>query len=68
MKKINYNYNGPLRVGIGGPVGSGKTTLLIELCREFKKNFEICAITNDIYTKEDAKILSRGTPLGSPLR
>ena len=48
MKKINYNYNGPLRVGIGGQVGSGKTTLLIELCREFKKNFEICAITNDI--------------------
>ena len=58
MTKINYNYNGPLKVGIGGPVGSGKTTLLIELCREFKKNFEICAITNDIYTKEDAKILS----------
>lgn len=51
------NYNGPLKVGIGGPVGSGKTTLLIELCRQFKKNFEICAITNDIYTKEDAKIL-----------
>ena len=37
MTKINYNYNGPLKVGIGGPVGSGKTTLLIELCREFKK-------------------------------
>ena len=51
------NFNGPLKVGIGGPVGSGKTSLLIELCREFKKNFEICAITNDIYTKEDAKIL-----------
>jgi len=58
MKKKNI-YNGPLKVGIGGPVGSGKTTLLIELCREFKKKFEICAITNDIYTKEDAKILSR---------
>tara|TARA_E500000331_G_scaffold354106_1_gene406361 strand:+ start:495 stop:1124 length:630 start_codon:yes stop_codon:yes gene_type:complete len=56
MKKKN-EYNGPLKVGIGGPVGSGKTTLLIELCREFKKKFEICAITNDIYTKEDAKIL-----------
>ena len=50
-------YHGPLKVGIGGPVGSGKTSLLIELCREFKKKFEICAITNDIYTKEDAKIL-----------
>lgn len=57
--KNNNIYNGPLKVGIGGPVGSGKTTLLIELCREFKKKFEICAITNDIYTKEDAKILSR---------
>tara|TARA_B100001057_G_scaffold325885_1_gene326093 strand:+ start:2056 stop:2712 length:657 start_codon:yes stop_codon:yes gene_type:complete len=65
MTKINYNYNGPLRVGIGGPVGSGKTTLLIELCREFKKNFEICAITNDIYTKEDAKILSRSGVLSN---
>ena len=59
------NYNGPLRVGIGGPVGSGKTTLLIELCREFKQNFEICAITNDIYTKEDAKILSRSVVLSN---
>ena len=65
MTKINYNYNGPLKVGIGGPVGSGKTTLLIELCREFKKNFEICAITNDIYTKEDAKILSRSGVLSN---
>ena len=55
--KQKFKYNGPLKVGIGGPVGSGKTTLLIELCREFKKNFEVCAITNDIYTKEDAKIL-----------
>ena len=58
-------YNGPLRVGIGGPVGSGKTTLLIELCREFKQNYEICAITNDIYTKEDAKILSRSGVLSN---
>lgn len=55
--KNKTKYNGPLKVGIGGPVGSGKTSLLIELCREFKKNYEICAITNDIYTKEDAKIL-----------
>ena len=56
MKKSSF-YNGPLKVGIGGPVGSGKTTLLTELCREFQKKFDICAITNDIYTKEDAKIL-----------
>ena len=65
MTKIDFNHNGPLKVGIGGPVGSGKTTLLIELCREFKKNFEICAITNDIYTKEDAKILSRSGVLSN---
>ena len=59
------SYNGPLKVGIGGPVGSGKTTLLIELCREFKKHFEICAITNDIYTKEDAEILMRKQVINS---
>ena len=63
MTKINHN--GPLKIGIGGPVGSGKTTLLIELCREFKKKFEICAITNDIYTKEDAKILLRSGVLSN---
>ena len=39
-EKDNIKYNGPLKVGIGGPVGSGKTTLLIELCREFKKNLK----------------------------
>lgn len=51
--------NGPLRVGIGGPVGSGKTTLTAALCRAFRERFDICAITNDIYTKEDAEILMR---------
>lgn len=51
--------NGPLRVGIGGPVGSGKTTLTAALCRAFRDRFDICAITNDIYTKEDAEILNR---------
>ncbi len=51
--------NGPLRVGIGGPVGSGKTTLTAALCRAFRDRFDICAITNDIYTKEDAEILMR---------
>jgi urease accessory protein len=48
-----------LRVGIGGPVGSGKTTLTAALCRAFRDRFDICAITNDIYTKEDAEILMR---------
>ena len=50
--------NGPLRVGIGGPVGSGKTALMEQLCRRFRETYEICAITNDIYTKEDARILT----------
>jgi urease accessory protein len=51
--------NGPLRVGIGGPVGSGKTTLTAALCKAFRDRYDICAITNDIYTKEDAEILMR---------
>ena len=51
--------HGPLRVGIGGPVGSGKTTLTAALCKAFRERYDICAITNDIYTKEDAEILMR---------
>jgi urease accessory protein len=51
--------HGPLRVGIGGPVGSGKTTLTAGLCRALRGRYDICAITNDIYTKEDAEILMR---------
>ena len=50
--------NGPLRVGIGGPVGSGKTALMEQLCKRFRNAFDIVAITNDIYTKEDARILT----------
>jgi urease accessory protein len=50
--------HGPLRVGIGGPVGSGKTALMEALCKAFRDRYEICAITNDIYTKEDARILT----------
>ena len=55
--------NGPLRVGIGGPVGSGKTALMEALCKVFRDRYEICAITNDIYTKEDALILTRAGAL-----
>jgi urease accessory protein len=47
----------PLRVGIGGPVGSGKTALMEQLCKRLRDELEIAAITNDIYTKEDARIL-----------
>ena len=49
----------PLRVGIGGPVGSGKTTLLEMLCKAMRDKYDLIAITNDIYTKEDALILNR---------
>ena len=49
----------PLRVGIGGPVGSGKTALLEQLCRTLRDKYRIAAITNDIYTQEDAQILTR---------
>jgi urease accessory protein len=55
--------NGPLRVGIGGPVGSGKTALMEALCKAFRDRYEVCAITNDIYTKEDALILTRAGAL-----
>src|SRR5471032_1653819 len=51
--------NGPLRVGIGGPVGSGKTTLTEKLCKAMSAKYSLAAITNDIYTKEDALILNR---------
>lgn len=52
------NPNGPLRVGIGGPVGSGKTALMDALCRQFRDRYEIAALTNDIYTREDAEFLT----------
>ncbi len=48
----------PLRVGIGGPVGSGKTTLLEMLCKSMKQKWDLVAITNDIYTKEDQRLLT----------
>jgi urease accessory protein len=51
--------HGPLRVGIGGPVGSGKTTLTEKLCKAMRDRYSVAAITNDIYTREDALILNR---------
>ena len=48
----------PLRVGIGGPVGSGKTTLLEMLCKAMSSTYDLIAITNDIYTKEDQRLLT----------
>ena len=57
--------HGPLRVGVGGPVGSGKTALMDALCRELRDRYDIAAITNDIYTKEDAEFLTRAGSLPS---
>jgi urease accessory protein len=55
--------NGPLRVGIGGPVGSGKTALMDALCKTMRDRWSIAAITNDIYTREDAEFLERSGAL-----
>jgi urease accessory protein len=49
----------PIKIGVGGPVGSGKTALIECLCRRLSAEYEIGVITNDIYTKEDAMILTR---------
>ena len=57
------SYNGPLRVGIGGPVGSGKTALMDLLCKALRERYQIAAITNDIYTKWDAEFLVRSGSL-----
>jgi urease accessory protein len=55
--------HGPLRVGVGGPVGSGKTALMDALCKRLRETYDIAAITNDIYTKEDAEFLTRSGAL-----
>jgi urease accessory protein len=55
--------HGPLRVGVGGPVGTGKTALMDALCKHFATRYEVAAITNDIYTKEDAEFLTRAGSL-----
>lgn len=57
------NPNGPLRVGIGGPVGSGKTALMDLMCKALRETYDIAAITNDIYTKWDAEFLVRAGSL-----
>ncbi|CAN7390181.1 urease accessory protein UreG [Pararhizobium sp. LjRoot238] len=57
--------NGPLRVGIGGPVGSGKTALTDKLCKAMRETYSVAVVTNDIYTKEDAEALVRMQALPS---
>ena len=59
----NESYKQPLRIGIGGPVGSGKTALLEVLCKAIRERLNIAVVTNDIYTQEDAKILTRAEAL-----
>ncbi|RYX85267.1 urease accessory protein UreG [bacterium] len=53
----------PLRVGVGGPVGSGKTALVEQLCKRMRDRYSLAVVTNDIYTREDALILTRAEAL-----
>ncbi len=57
--------NGPLRIGIGGPVGSGKTALTEKLCKALRGDYSVAVVTNDIYTREDADALVRMQALSS---
>jgi urease accessory protein len=60
---MTHSPHGPLRVGIGGPVGTGKTALMDALCKRLSPAYDVAAITNDIYTKEDAEFLTRAGSL-----
>ncbi|MCQ4635184.1 urease accessory protein UreG [Anaerovorax odorimutans] len=53
----------PIRIGVGGPVGSGKTALIGQLCKRLRSDYELAVVTNDIFTKEDALILTRAEAL-----
>jgi urease accessory protein len=57
------NNPSPLRVGVGGPVGSGKTALLEVLCKKLRSEYQLAVVTNDIYTQEDARILTESEAL-----
>ncbi len=57
------NTASPLRVGVGGPVGSGKTALLEMLCKQLRDKYQLAVVTNDIYTQEDARILTEAQAL-----
>ncbi|MBR0663578.1 urease accessory protein UreG [Roseomonas hellenica] len=61
--RSGHRTGGPFRVGVGGPVGSGKTALVDRLCKHLRDGHDIAAITNDIYTKEDAEFLTRSGAL-----
>ena len=53
----------PVRIGVGGPVGSGKTALIEKLCKSLRDEYQIAVVTNDIFTKEDARILTAAEAL-----
>ena len=57
--------NSALRIGVGGPVGSGKTSLIEALCKRMRARYHIAVVTNDIYTQEDALILTRAGALAA---
>lgn len=56
---ILFLHNIQFCVGIGGPVGSGKTALMLAACRKLREKYNICAVTNDIFTREDAEFLTK---------
>ena len=60
---LNISGNGPLRVGIGGPVGFGKTALVERLCKHMRDDYNLAVVTTDIYTREDAEFLTRAEAL-----
>src|SRR5471030_581510 len=59
------HYKQPLRIGVGGPVGSGKTALLEMLCKSLRDRYQLAVVTNDIYTKEDQRILTEAGALAA---
>jgi urease accessory protein len=65
QEKSSMTHPNPLRVGVGGPVGSGKTALMLALCQTLQNRYQLAAVTNDIFTKEDAQFLTRHEALSA---